>query len=55
MRGLNITQLCIILLFFADDMIIFSNEPRELQLLLNRLQKYSCEWGLKVNNVKLKL
>ena len=26
--GLNITQLCIILLLFADDMIIVSKEPR---------------------------
>ena len=49
-----ITQLCIILLLFADDMIIFSNEPREFHLLLNREHKYLCEWGLKFNAVKTK-
>ena len=54
--GLTITKLCIILLLFTYDMILFSKDPRELQLLLNSLHvKYSCEWGLKVNTVETKI
>ena len=34
--GLTITQICIILLLFADDMVLFSKDPAELQLLLDK-------------------
>ena len=54
-NGLTITQICIILLLFADDMVLFSKDPEELQLLLNKLHVYSCEWGLKVNTAKTKI
>ena len=54
-NGLTITQICIILLLFADDMVLFSKDPDELQLLLNKLHVYSCEWGLKVNTAKTKI
>ena len=54
-NGLTLTQICIILLLFADDMVIFSKDPEELQLLLNKLHRYSCEWGLKVNTAKTKI
>ena len=54
-NGLTLTQICIILLLFADDMVIFSKDPDELQLLLNKLHRYSCEWGLKVNTAKTKI
>ena len=40
---------------FADDMVLFSTDPVELQLLLNKLYKYSTEWGLKVNTSKTKM
>ena len=53
--GLNITQLCMVLILLADDMVLFSKDPRELQLLLNRLHKFSCEWGFKVNTVKTQI
>ena len=36
-------------------MVIFSKDPEELQLLLNKLHRYSCEWGLKVNTTKTKI
>ena len=42
-------------LLFADDMVLFSNNPDELQTLLNRLHSYSSHWGLKVNTAKTKV
>ena len=44
-----VQQKCLILLLYANDMVFFSTDPTELQLLLNKLYKYSTEWGLKVN------
>ena len=45
-NGIGIQQMCLILLLFADDMVLFSTDPAELQLLLNNLYTYSTEWGL---------
>ena len=42
-------------LLFADDIVLFSNSPDELQTLLNRLHIYSSHWGLKVNTAKIKV
>ena len=36
-------------------MVLFSNNPDELQTLLNRLHCYSSYWGLKVNTAKTKV
>ena len=36
-------------------MILFTKTPTELQTLLNKLQKYSTEWGLRVNTKKTKI
>ncbi|MCG7875093.1 MAG: reverse transcriptase family protein [Candidatus Thiodiazotropha endolucinida] len=53
--GVGINELCFFLLLFADDMVLFSKDPVELQLLLDRLHRYSYEWGLKVNTQKTKV
>lgn len=50
--GVNISQICFFLLLFADDMVLFSRDPMELQLFLDKLYIYSSEWGLKVNTSK---
>ena len=47
--------MCLILLLFADDMLLISTDLVELQQLLNKLCKYSTEWGLKVNTSKTKI
>ena len=44
---INIQRLCLMLLLFED--------PVKLQLLLNKLYKYSTEWGHKVNTSKTKI
>ena len=36
-------------------MILFTKTPTELQTLLNKLHKYSTEWGLRVNTKKTKI
>ena len=53
--GISINHICFFLLLFADDMILFTKTPTELQILLNKLQKYSTEWGLRVNTKKTKI
>ena len=53
--GISINHICFFLLLFADDMILFTKTPTELQTLLNKLQKYSTEWGLRVNTKKTKI
>ena len=53
--GIDIERLCFFVLLFADDMVLFSNSPDELQTLLNRLHSYSSHWGLKVNTAKTKV
>ena len=47
--GLSIHEMCIIILLFADDMVIMSNHVIDLQNNLNKLQTYCDVWGLKVN------
>ena len=53
--GVSINQLCFFLLLFADDMVLFSKDPMELQSLFDKLYAYSTEWGLKVNIRKTKV
>lgn len=54
-NGISIAQLSLFILLFADDMFLFSENPDELQVLLNRLYQYSTDWGLKVNTLKTKI
>ena len=53
--GVSINQNCFFLLHFAEDMVIFSKDPMELQTLLEKLHVYSSEWGLRVIIRKTKL
>ena len=51
----DINQLCIFLLLFADDIVLFTTNPRSLQLQLNSLYEFSQKWGLKINTKKTKI
>ena len=53
--GVSINQICFFLLLFADDMVLFSKDPMELQSLLDKLYAYSTKWGLKLNLVLIVL
>ena len=53
--GLNIQDITVILLLFADDMVLFGESPEDLQNSLNRLYVYCIKWGLSVNIDKTKV
>ena len=50
--GLVIDDIVLIILLFANDMVIFGKTPQELPYNLNNLQSYCTKWGLKVNTDK---
>jgi len=52
--GLTLDDITIILMLFADDMVIFGKSPQELQNSLNLLHTYCLKWGLEVNTAKNK-
>ena len=53
--GLTLDDITIILMLFADDMVIFGKSPQELQNSLNLLHTYCLKWGLEVNTAKTKI
>jgi len=53
--GLNIDDIVLILLLFADDMAIVGKTPDEIQNHLDNLYYYCNLWGLKVNTEKTKI
>ena len=53
--GVLLDELSIILLSFADDMVIISKSPEELQQNISKLHKYCTDWGLSVNCEKTKV
>ena len=52
--GIKLDQLTIIILLFADDMVIFGKTPEELQVNIDRIYDYCKTWGLEVNINKTK-
>ena len=53
--GLNIDDMVLILLLFADDMVIIGKSPNEVQTHLENLYEYCSTWGLNVNTSKIKI
>ena len=53
--GINIQDICLILLLFADDMVVIGETPEDLQQSINRLYEYCNTWGLQVNITKNKI
>ena len=53
--GLNIKDINLLLLLFADDMVILGESSGDLQDSLNELYKYCDKWGLEVNTAKTKV
>ena len=47
--GLNFNDICLILLLFADDMVLIGHSVSDLQASLNRLHDYCSKWGMKIN------
>ena len=53
--GINIEDLSLVILLFADDMVIFGKTPQELQNKLDCLYDYCSHRGLQVNASKTKI
>ena len=47
--GLTLDEINLILILFADDMVILGSDPLELQNSLDKLGIYCDTWGLEVN------
>ena len=54
-EGINIYQIKLFLLFYADDITLFSETVDGLQSGLNVLYNYCQKWRLSVNTVKTKV
>ena len=53
--GLTLDDITIILLLFADDMVILGKSPHDLQNSIDLLYEYCTKWGLHVNTKKTKI
>jgi len=53
--GINLDDVMILLLLFADDMAIIGKNPTEIQNHLDHLYTYCNNWGLQVNINKTKI
>ena len=53
--GLCLNDINIMLLLFADDMVLLGDTPEDLQNSLDKLQEYCLKWGLEVNVLKTKI
>ena len=52
---LTLHEICILVLLFADDMVIVGTSFEDIQCSLNRLNEYCDQWGLAVNVAKTKI
>lgn len=55
LEGLDVNTFKIFMLLYADDIVLFSNSPGELQEGLNLLSNYCKRWKLKINISKTKV
>ena len=53
--SVELKKLNLFVLMFADDTVIFSNSPDEMQIMLNSLHKYVSSWNLTENSAKTKV
>ena len=50
--GLSLDEITLILMLFADDMVILGKDRNDLQRSLDILNSYCNKWGLAVNTEK---
>ena len=53
--GVSILDFKLLLLFFADDLVIFNETPPGLHSEINKLKDYCNKWKLKINTSKSKI
>ena len=54
-NGIDIGTVKLLLLLYADDIVLFGKTPEELQKSLNILEEYCDRWKLTVNTAKTKI
>ena len=54
-NGIDIGMVKLLLLLYADDIVLFGNTPEELQKSLDILEEYCDRWRLTVNTSKTKI
>lgn len=53
--GIRIAGTTVNVLLYADDLVLMSESPEGLQLMINRLATYCKKWGLIINTEKSKI
>jgi hypothetical protein len=51
---MNIGDIQLFLLLFADDAVLFAHDPNTLQSMLNDIEEYSNTWSLRLNASRTK-
>ena len=51
----TVNEVKLFMLLFADDAVLFAETPQALQSMLDDLEQYCNEWGLKININKTKI
>jgi len=50
-----VDEIKVFLMFFADDVVVFSQNPETLQSLIDDISRYCSQWGLTLNTRKTKV
>ena len=53
--AIDFNLISVFLLMYADDMVLLSESPEGLQVLLNSLYNYNTQWNLTLNSDKTKI
>ena len=53
--GVDIEDLQLSILLYADDVALIAPDAESLQLMLNKLHEGCCKWRLSVNSDKTKM
>ena len=53
--GVPVADMCISLLLYADDIVLFVPDEEKLQSMLNVVDEWCCTWGLEINSKKTQI
>ena len=51
----NIGEVNVTLLLYADDIVLLSKNEADIQSLLNETEKWCCQWRMKINSEKTQI
>ena len=53
--GVPVADMCISLLLYADDIVLFAPDEEKLQSMLNVVDKWCRTWGMEINSKKTQI